>query len=80
MAPALAPQSYPQAPSRADHGSIRYATGQGLVEADKAARECGVDNQDLLQALDRLTTIGFLQWWRSCPDTGDVQWSCASRT
>ncbi|MGV9941166.1 hypothetical protein [Streptomyces sp. NPDC003401] len=56
------------------------ATGQGLVEADKAARECGVDNQDLLQALDRLTTIGFLQWWRFCPDTGDVHWSCTSRT
>ncbi|MQL61903.1 hypothetical protein F6Q10_04495 [Streptomyces vinaceus] len=54
------------------------ATGRGRGEADRLTRECGVANHDMPQELDRLTAIGLLEWWRICPDTGDMQWSCAS--
>lgn len=54
-------------------------TGRGQGEADRMAHECGVEAQDLPDALARLAAIGFLKWWQVCPDTGDVQWSCASQ-
>jgi hypothetical protein len=54
-------------------------TGLGQRETDRMARECGVEAQDLRGALARLTAIGILKWWRVCPDTGDVQWSCTSQ-
>ncbi|WP_254642913.1 hypothetical protein [Streptomyces sp. BV333] len=51
-------------------------TGRGQAEADRMARECGVEGQDMPDALDRLATIGSLTQWQLCPNTGDVQWSC----
>lgn len=54
-------------------------TGRGQAEADRMARECGMEDQNMPAALDRLATIGSLTQWQQCPYTGDVQWSCAPR-
>ncbi|MGW5664054.1 hypothetical protein ACWEWG_28930 [Streptomyces sp. NPDC003758] len=55
------------------------ATGRGQREADRIAHECGMEEQDMPDALKQLVVIGSLDWWRACPDTGDIQWRCASQ-
>ncbi|MGW5207915.1 hypothetical protein ACWEQ5_25205 [Streptomyces griseoincarnatus] len=56
------------------------ATGRGQEDADRLTRTCGVEGHDTPEALDRLTAIGFLEWWLVRPDTGDVHWSCGAHT
>ncbi|WP_253918542.1 hypothetical protein [Streptomyces sp. PAM3C] len=56
------------------------ATGRGQEEADRLIRACGVEGHDAPKALDRLSALGFLEWWLVCPDTGDVHWSCGAHT
>ncbi|MDX3577715.1 MULTISPECIES: hypothetical protein [Streptomyces] len=54
------------------------ATGQGQGEVSRIRHECVLEEHDVLTALDRLAVIGSFEWWRVCPDTGDVQWSCTT--
>lgn len=51
------------------------ASGQGRCDASRMARECGVEEQDVVDLLDCLVTIGSLEQWQLCPNAGDIAWS-----
>ncbi|MGW4043151.1 hypothetical protein [Streptomyces sp. NPDC004721] len=52
------------------------AIGRGQGEVDRMAHECGVEEQGVFEAFDRLVSIGSLEQWQLCPNTGDLRWSC----
>ncbi|CAM5314402.1 hypothetical protein SAURM35S_04118 [Streptomyces aurantiogriseus] len=53
-------------------------TGQGLNEADRTARECGIQPAELPHVLEQLAALGLLDSWRIAADTEDLGWAMRS--
>ncbi|MGJ5831987.1 hypothetical protein [Streptomyces ossamyceticus] len=52
----------------------RPETGQGLIEADRTAYECGIQPAELPPVLEQLAAAGLLNAWRITADTEDLRW------
>ncbi|MDG5809088.1 hypothetical protein P9869_42065 [Streptomyces ossamyceticus] len=50
-------------------------TGQGLIEADRTAYECGIQPAELPHVLEQLAAAGLLSAWRVAADTEDLHWT-----
>ncbi|WP_430378162.1 hypothetical protein [Streptomyces sp. B1-3] len=54
------------------------SSGEGLIERNRVVRNCGIRDQELHGALNRLTANDVLDGWRICPESEDVHWTLAS--
>ncbi len=53
--------------------------GDGLMESDRMARDCGFDLSALPDVLRQLDATGLLKSLDVCPDSGDLRWKLAEQ-